>query len=246
MRIGKWNKGFMAVKLPLMAALASMLLVFSCQKEDYFHDTGVLEPVYSGSSPDYLKEKGYQFDSLVKIIHLAGLDGVLESEQVTFFAPGDSSIKQAVRFLNDDLKTYGKDTVADLAQIDPLVWRETLAMYLFDGVNKVEDYPQLDLQALPSFHGQAYTCYDSVRIMNIGAVYDNAGGVKYAGYRHLVLSFIPSYSAPLVNWFNAYVASSDIVTSNGVIHALRYTSHIFGFDVNRFVEAARNNVSPVL
>jgi len=219
------------------------LTALSCQKEDYFKNTGVIAPTYNGSSLEYLKEKGYQFDSLVKIIHLAGLDDVIDSKQVTFFAPGDSSITLAVQFLNTYLKTYGKDTVSDLAQISPGVWRETLDMYIFPGKQKVEDYPQLDLQSLPSFHGQAYMSYDSARIMNIGAIYDDAAGVKYAGYRHLVLSYIPSYSAPLVNWINANVASSDIVTDNGVIHALRYTSHIFGFDVFKFVSDAQNKVS---
>jgi hypothetical protein len=226
------------------ACVAIGVSVTSCQKEDYFKNTGVLNPGYDGSSLDYLKAKGYQFDSLVKIIHLAGLDDVLRQDQITFFAPGDSSIQLSVEFLNSALKVYGKDTVSDLAQIAPEVWRETLSMYIFEGAHKVEDYPQLDLNSLPSFHGQAYTCYDSVRIMNIGAVYDDAAGVKYAGYRHLVLSYIPSYSAPLVNWIDAYVASSDIVTKNGVIHALRYTSHLFGFDVFKFVTDAENKVSP--
>jgi hypothetical protein len=220
------------------------MTVVSCQKESYFNNTGVLEPNYNGTSLDYLKEKGYQFDSLVKIIHLAGLDDVFENKDVTFFAPGDSSITLAVQFLNVVLKTYGKDTVSDLSQIAPSVWRQNLDMYIFNGTQKVENYPQLDLSSLPSFHGQAYTCYDSLRIMNIGAVYDDASGVKYAGYRHLVLSYIPSYSAPLVNWINAFVASSDIKTKNGVIHALRYTTHIFGFDVYKFVSDAENKVSP--
>ena len=235
--IGTW---LMLCLLGLMISVVNS----ACQKDDYFDNTGVLDPNYNGSSLDYLKEKGYQFDSLVKIIHLAGLDNVLENEQVTFFAPGDSSIKLAVETLNANLRIFGKDTVSDLSQIAPEVWRKELAMYIFEGENKVVDYPQLDLDALPSFHGQAYTCYDSVRIMNIGAVYDDAAGVKYAGYRHLVLSYIPSYSAPLVNWINAPVASSDIITTNGVIHALRYTSHIFGFDVFKFVTDAQNSVSP--
>lgn len=224
--------------------LLIMAGVTACQKESYFKNTGVLHPDYNGSTLDYLKEKGYQFDSLVKVIHLAGLDQVLENEEVTFFAPGDSSIKKSIEYLNIRLRTYGKDTVADLSQIDGSVWRQTLAMYIFDGVHKVEDYPQLDLSSLPSFHGQAYTCYDSVRIMNIGAVYDDAGGVKYAGYRHLVLSYIPSYSAPLVNWIDAPVASSDIVTTNGVLHALRYTAHDFGFSLIRFSADAENKIKP--
>lgn len=228
----------------LLLACCLIMGVTACQKEDYFKNTGVLNPVYKGSSLDYLKEKGYQFDSLVKIVHLAGLDEVLDKGNVTFFAPGDSSIQQSIGFLNLELKTFGKDTVSDLSQVAPEVWRQTLSMYIFDGVHKVQDYPQLDLSSLPSFHGQAYTCYDSVRIMNIGAVYDDAAGVKYAGYRHLVLSYIPSYSAPLVNWIDAPVASSDIVTDNGVIHALRYTSHVFGFDVNKFISDAENNVAP--
>ncbi|MGF7232969.1 hypothetical protein [Arachidicoccus sp.] len=207
----------------LIVVFLFSLGICSCKKDtSYYKDSGTINPVYNGNSLDYLKAKGYQFDSLVKIIHLAGLDDVIAHGAYTFFAPADSSIALSVQVLNANLKMTGKDTVSDLSQIDSSVWRQTLSMYIFDSVRKVVDYPQLDFNAIPSFHGQAYTCYGGVRIMNIGAIYDDAAGVKYAGYRHLVLSYIPSYSAPLINWINANVASSDILTSNGVIQALRY------------------------
>lgn len=230
-------------------------LFSACSKNAYYEDTGTINPTYSGSSLDYLKAKGFQFDSLVKIIHLAGLDEVLEKGQVTFFAPADSAINFTISLLNSFLKDEGRDTVSDLKQIHPKTWRETLSMYIFDSVRKVKDYPQLDMEARTSFHGQAYNSFENARIMNIGAIYETAAGVKYAGYRHLVISYIPSYSAPLVNWYNNAVASSDIVTRNGVIHALQYSERKppndkpyyytawapFGFNIYKFIQNAINN-----
>lgn len=230
----------------------------SCRKDSYYKDYGVIDDTYSGSMLDYLKgHKYHQFDSLVKIINLAGLDTVIQSGNYTFFAPGDSAIKLSVALLNTTLKSTGKDTVSDLDQISRATWRDMLSMYIFPGLKKVADYPQVDMSALPSFHGQAYTSFENARIMNIGAIYEDASGVQYAGYRHLVLSYIPSYSAPLVNWINNYIASSDIVTSNGIIHSLQYSNQIyvsssnttaiyfgapvFGFDPSAFSLSAISN-----
>lgn len=207
-----------------------MMIFVSCSKTSYYKDSGTITPVYSGSSLDFLKSKGYQFDSLVKIIHLAGLDDVIANGKYTFFAPGDSAIKLTIQTLNYTLKYNGKDTVSDLSQISSKTWRETLSMYIFDGINLVNDYPQLELNGFSaslSFPGQAYTSFEGARIMNIGCIYEDASGVKYAGYRHLVLSYIPSYSAPLVNLISNAIATSNIVTSNGVIHALQFTTHVY-------------------
>lgn len=213
----------------------------ACSKDtNYYHDSGVTPTHYDETSLEYLqKDPNHLFDSLVKVINLAGLSDVI-NDSVTFFAPPDSCIKAAVGYLNSALIYQGKDSVTDLSQISPDTWKTFLSMYIFQGVKKVVDYPQLDLSHIQSYPGATYTSYGG-RIMNIGAVFDSQGGVQYAGYRHLVLSYIPSYSTPLLYWFNANVATSDVETNTGVIQVLKFTTHIFGFDQDYFITTAESD-----
>ena len=215
------------------------LLVAGCQKKDYFNDTGKHEPNFQGSVLSYLKTKPGYFDSVVKIIHLAGMDEIFDKEDITFFAPADSSVNNSISFLNMILRARGKKEVTKLEQIKPEVWREQLSRYLFKGKKSMNDFPQLDPQNLSAFSGQIYTSYDG-QIMNVGVIYNDAGGVKYAGYRQLTVSYIPSISAPrdYRSWYSATVASVNIAPTNGYVHALRYTFHYFGFDPGQFIESA--------
>jgi hypothetical protein len=73
-----------------------------------------------------------------------------------------------------------------LDQIKPEVWRNTLSQYIFEGKNLLKDYPQRDTVSYVAYPGQNYTSYGG-RIMNIGVIFNNAGGVQYAGYRQLRL-----------------------------------------------------------
>lgn len=224
-------------KLTPFLLIAGFIIGFSSCQKDYYKDSGIHDPNYNGTVLDYLKSRNDLFDTLVHVIHLAGMDDVFQSNTITFFAPADSSIKRSIRVLNRVLYTSGRDTVSKLSQISPDVWRSALSLYLFEGKHLLNDYPQLDLNAKPAFPGQYYTSYQG-RSMNIGVIYNNAGGVQYAGYRQLVISYIPSLSSPQDGWITERVASVNIQPTNGVIHALRYSNHFFGFGVNDFVQNA--------
>jgi len=65
--------------------------------------------------------------------------------------------------------------------------------------------------------------------------------IKYAGYRQLMISYIPDLSKPKSFWINALVSSSDINPTNGIVHALKFTNHYFGFSPNRFIALAIEN-----
>ena len=90
-------------------AFAVVLLgAVSCKKNDHFTDTGKHTPNFQGSVLSYLKSKPQYFDSIVKIIQLAGMNEVFEKEDITFFAPADSSVNNTLRFLNGILRNQGK------------------------------------------------------------------------------------------------------------------------------------------
>jgi hypothetical protein len=234
----KVNEQIMLNRTILIVACV-VLVAAGCQKKDYFNDTGKHEPNFQGSVLSYLKSKPEYFDSVVKIIRLAGMEQVFENEAITFFAPADSSVNNTIRFLNSILRNQGKKEVTNLAQIKPAVWREQLSRYLFKGKKSMNDFPQIDPNNLSAFPGQVYSSYDG-GIMNVGVIYNDAGGVRYAGYRQLTVSYIPSASTPLDyrSWYAAIVASVNIAPTNGYVHALRYTFHNFGFDAGQFAESA--------
>jgi hypothetical protein len=219
--------------------VAAMLFIVGCNKQDYFKDTGVQNAKFQGTVLEYLKSKPGNFDSLVKIIHLAGMDDIFSKEDITFFAPADSSIKRTIARLNFMLDGQGLKIVTNLDQIKPQVWRKQLSRYLFKGKKSMNDYPQIDPANLSAFPGQIYSSYDGL-IMNVGVIYNDAGGVKYAGYRQLTLSYIPSESTPLdyYSWYPVIVASVNISPTNGFVHALNYPLHYFGFEPIQFYENA--------
>mgnify|MGYP003578099489 CR=1 FL=1 len=223
----------------LFPLVALVLAITGCQKKDYFKDTGTHSPNFGGSVLQYLKSNPGMFDSVVRVIGLAGMNDVFEKGEITFFAPADSSFRATLDFLNLILSTRGQNEVKSLSQIKPEVWRAQLSRYLFKGKKSMNDFPQLDPANVSAYPGRIYGSYNG-EIMNIGVIYNDAGGVRYAGYRQLVLSFIPSQSTPLdyLSWYPVFVASVNIAPTNGYVHALRFSNHAFGFNVTQFMESA--------
>lgn len=223
----------------LFIVSAALAFLAGCQKNNYFQDGGKHTPNYNGTILQYLNNKPGMFDSVSRVIQLAGMQDVFDKEEITFFAPADSSISNTIFQLNQVLRFRGRKEVTNLNQIKPTVWRRMLSRYIFEGKKSLTDYPQIDTDNLSAFPGQIYASYDG-EIMNVGVRYNNAGGVAYAGYRQLLISFIPSVSSPrdYLSWRSAAVASVNIAPTNGYVHALQYTFHPFGFDIPQFIEQA--------
>lgn len=216
------------IKTFLVVTLVFTLLV-SCKK-DYYQDGGVNEGVYNGTVLQYLQSRPDLFDSLVKVIKYAGMEQVFSSEQITFFAPADSCIRRTMEFVNISLPAYGKPAITRIEDIKPAIWKKYLAKYIFREARSLKDYPQLDVSNLSAFAGQMYTSFEGTP-MNIGVIFNDANGVKYAGYRQLVVSHVSSATPrDYTTWFSAIVASANINPKNGYVHALRFGTHYFGFN----------------
>jgi hypothetical protein len=227
------------IKTIIAVFIIAACFLAGCKKDSYYYDTGVHQAKYDGTILDYLKAKPFIFDSLVLAIKVAGMEDVFQKENVTFFAPPSSCIHKAIVNLNTDLRNNGKDTVSQLGQVQQQVWKDMLSEYVFKGSYLLKDIPQIDTLALSAFPGQGYVSYGG-RTMNIGVFYNSANGVKYVGYRQLILSFIPDFSNPTVGLLNVPIATSDIQPTNGVIHALQFQNHVLGFDSRRFITAAES------
>jgi hypothetical protein len=219
----------------IIIAVLFTTILFGCKKKDYFTNTGKHTPNYQGTVLDYLKSRPEMWDSLVKVIRIAGMEDVFKNEKITFFAPADSCISRSITLLNSYLYAVGRKPITRLEQIKPEVWKAQLSRYLLTDARSMNDFPQLDPGNLSAYPGQIYSSYLG-DIMNVGVIYNDAGGVKYAGYRQLMISYIPSKSAPrdFFSWYPAIVATVNVAPTNGYVHVLNYPFHYFGFDPYQF------------
>ena len=218
----------------ILGGLAAILLV-NCQNDDYLIDSGVHNPYYEGTIMEYLNSRPDYFKKTVEIIKLAGLEDELSSETVTFFAPTDWSIDNSVNALSGYLYRNGGDSIKNLRQIKPEVWKEFLSMYIVRDKYLLNDIPQLDTTLVSAYPGQAYYSLGG-RPMNMGVVYSDANGIKYAGPRQILYSYINDFTT--MDMKNAYVATCNIQPRNGAVHVIRFTDHSFGFYPMTFVRRA--------
>ncbi len=219
----------------LLAGALLLCCLSACQKERaYYKDSGLANPYFKGTIMDYLEAKPFYFDSVALVAHLAGLDTVLSNHTVTFFAPTDRSIMRLIEEVNKSLYLLQYDTVRTLSDVPQNIWRKYLSRYIFHGSNQLKDYPQIDYELRVTYPGQGYLSWDGTP-MNIGVIYNDQNGVKYVGYRQLSIAYIPDISNPKDNWIVAQVASSNILTDNGVVHVLSDDHTYFGFDGAEFI-----------
>lgn len=208
-----------------MMGLCLMLCAFtSCQNDDYLKDGGTSSPYYDGNVMQFLESRPDIFTDLVTVLKYSGLDEILANEEVTFFAPTDFSIQRSIEFMNKRLYSSGRDQVTMLEQVKPEVWKDLLSMYIIEGKYRLNDIAQIDTAALSTFPGQTNFTYLKNYKMTMGVVYNDAGGVKYAGYRQIM------YIYPVGGYREtSYVATSNIEPHNGIVHVIRF-DHYLAFD----------------
>lgn len=213
-----------------------ILVIFfaSCAKDEYYNDGGLANAKYNGSVLQYLESKPIEFDSLVQVIKIAGLEEMLSKQEITLFTPTDRDIKELIGTkdrgnLNGILYELGQDTIKTLDEIDPIIWRKYLERHIFKGKNKLTDYPQVDFGQITIYPGQNYYSINN-SVSHIGVVFNDVNGVRYLGYRQLHISYIPDVSRPDQTTGRVRITTSDIQPDNGVVHIL-HPEVQFGFNL---------------
>ena len=218
----------------------------SCKQDKYFEDGGTHQERFDGTIMEYLDSKAKRpidpFDTLVQVIRFAGLEEEFKNETITFFAPPDPSIRKVIKDVNSQLYYQGLDTITSFTQVNPNVWRYFLTQYMIKGDYGLIDFPQIDTMDLNAFDGQLFQTYNPEETLNVGVVYHdlkNEGTViKYKGARQILISYIPEGSQLARDWFNVFIASSNIRPTNGRVHVINYNRHTLGFNSRRFVVMA--------
>ncbi|GAA4306820.1 fasciclin domain-containing protein [Mucilaginibacter gynuensis] len=231
----------------LIIVCACLLLALnSCKRDGYYEDGGKANPNFNGDMLAYLESKPVPFDTIAQIVKLAGLEETFRTSEFTFFALDDDVIKRTIGDKNDvgslnwQLFFVGKDTVKALSDINPLIWKKYLQRYMFTGVNRLKDYPQIDLGLQSLYPGGLYYSLSGT-VCNIGAVYNDVNGVKYLGYRNLSLSYVYDLSNPDDKSNPIKISSSDIKPKNGIVHTLSFSFGYFGFNPNDFMLEVYNS-----
>lgn len=225
--------------LPIAGILLMVGLLFSACKKDYYIDGGLANPHYDGTIYDYLVKNPYLFDTIAYIVEKAGLKETLQNDSVTFFAPTDQSIGEAMDDLNFIRYVSVEDSV-HLADIPGSVWRKYLERYILKGKYTANKFARIDPVNVYAYPGINYVM-NSGYILNIGLVYQTYNDVEAVGARVLMLTDITFDPVTFNNNMRVLVASSDIQPTNGVIHALSMR-HVFGFRPGDFILAAEQEL----
>lgn len=222
-------------KLALLIALGAIGMA-ACKK-DYYEDSGLQRGVYDMSGYDWLKTNPMYFDSLVTIIRLAGLENVVKDSTITFFAPTDKAIKEAMDIVHEWRYNEFKDTLK-LEEVPAEVWRKYLSRYIFKEKYLLKDIPRLAPSLPDLFPGMNMESWEGY-ILNLGVLYSDYNGTKDVGPRTVVICDIGSLDNPFYEVNR--VATSDLQPRNCVIHILN-SDHSFGFSKFRFLNTVEEYI----
>lgn len=228
------------MKAILIVFAGLVIFLAGCKRDEYYIDGGKAQADYPGSMMEYLEQKPVPFDTIAQIVKLAEMEDTFRNADFTFFAPDDDVVKRTIGSLtngglNADLYRLGRDTVRQLSDISPVIWRKFLTRYMFAGINRLKDYPQIDLGLQSQYPGQLYYS-NSNDVFNIGVIYGDANGVRYIGPRRLHIMYIPDIASPTATYSPTYISSSDIKPRNGVVHTLAYSGSYFGYNYGEFFD----------
>ena len=230
------------MKKLLMNLVAMLLIVFaicSCNKKDYYRDTGLQSGILKENVYEFLQQRSLLFDSLVQVIDMAGMKEVLQGEEVTFFAPPDRSLLLLMNKVNGNRYAQGKDSL-HIEDIPGDIWRKYLSRYIFKGKYMLNDISRIDFARIGLYPGQNIESYDGY-IMNMGVVYDAYSGTQDVGPRSIYLTSVGDDLTNFSNINSEVVSTSNLQPKNGVMHALR---GIAQFSFNTDFEAVVNDNVP--
>jgi len=200
----------------ILLAIILLGLIFPSCNDDYYTDGGLADGKLNMTTYDFIKSRPDMFEKLIWIIDQNNLKDEINKEGTTFFPPKDESIV-----------SYLERKQLESVQLDKLPPEEvdtlgmTLEMYMFPYEIMRDDLsPKMKEYVSVSDH-----------LMGITLKIEPYNEIPGFGPSTVILSgparYNPGSSQGIRD--NAEVATSDLESTNGAIHVLRKTGHIFGF-----------------
>lgn len=201
----------------------------ACKKDLNPYGNGELSKSVDLTTYDFLKSQKGLYDSLLHIVDLIGMKDTLQKAEVTFFAPQDYSIINAMHNLNIARKLNGENGNWTIDSVRKGTWDTLLHRYLVKGIVDLDSLDYADGVNLITPYGYQ---------MNGKTVTLNASGIVGGGSKEIQLSD-KNNSRFVKDWVSAVTRTVNLKTKNGLLHVLN-TRHVFGF--SSFVDS----VYPVL
>lgn len=222
------------IKYMIKAAVVLLVVgMSSCTKYEYI-DTGVSNGVHDCTMWEYFYTDPYNWDSTLLLIERAGLrslfDGTGKYKQITFFGLTNISIERHIFMHNKKLKPGDPGYWNGVKDIPVAECRDIIEKLVVpvrfmhddvpmglrtqtneDGVSVVKETGGV---AIPCIRGNLF----------IWTEREDFGGVDHAG---AWMMFIASRNIDGAK--SERVASMDIQTTNGVVHALDYNFRFINF-----------------
>jgi len=198
------------------------LIVFtflvSCQEEYYF-DGGLADGHLNMTTYDFLSSRPDQFKNLVWLIEQNDLIDSINTTNSTFFAPQDGSIEKYLVEMELDEYQFEKLPPEVVEEMGRLIKGYIIPKKL----PRAEIVPEgttyknfLDKDVMVSFQENPYRGVPGY-------------GPKYVLFTSYSLFTDPDTGESEEIKQTSLVLTSDLISTNGIVHVLRASSHVFGF-----------------
>lgn len=206
----------MDMKKIITVFIFTLALLTSCQDEYYF-DGGLSDGELNMTTYDFLKSRPDQFEKLVLIIDKNELKDTINSANSTFFVPKDKSIERYLEFATWDDIQFLK-----LSDEQFIILGELLKSYIIP-----KKLPRSSIIA----EGKEYENIlgETVEVSFQQNPYNGVPGYgpKYVLFSRYVITEVAEDEL-VTTKSTATVSTSDLVSTNGIVHVLLETTHIFG------------------
>lgn len=200
-----------------------LFTLYSCSNDDYLIDGGLADQNVGKSTYDFLKSHK-QLDSLALLIEKAGMIDMVNAKSTTLFAPNNLSIKNYIYYMRnvEENQDYG---INDIPVEDLKVM---LGGYIFD--------QSLDRSKLVN-EGKIYIAYNGEeRMLSLRPV-DQYGDQldEFPEYVYYTFKGEDDYwgANPSEDGnnddVNTVVRTSNLISTNGVIHVLQGSHHFSNY-----------------
>ena len=199
----------------ILLAITLLAGIFSGCGDDYFHDTGLADGKHDCSLWEYMKNDHENWDSTILLIERAGLvslfDGTdSENKEITFFGPTKMSIMQFLFKTVDDNYEMMYNTINDL----PVeTCKQVILSHVIKGKKKSIEF---DFEIKGTLTGGTETKNLAGNDLRIYRAKGEYMGIPDIGPEAL-------YVHSLTFGHIALIASSNIETTNGIVHSLATT-----------------------
>lgn len=193
-----------------------VILICSCSKDDYFHDSGKADGKFDGSVMEYLEsDTKNNWDSAVVIIRRAGLEDLFRGKdpdypEITFFGFKNFSVAQ---YLFNTLDEDGHPLYNCIADIPADQCRKMVLCHVVAGKYMMQDF---DYEIKGTHDGGTWKENLAGTRLRIYRIQNSFNGIPDLGAEKLAFESETTQ-------ISVIVASCNIEPENGVVHSLRTT-----------------------